>query len=135
MSAVRIDVGSQAHASVAASREAVRAVVRDGSRLLLLRAASDGEIAVVTLERRAGLLQSAEVFAMDSRYYLCSVAEQSREPRLESYEEALGLRADWVEIERAITVNEAIVARGGQAPWVSRELEVLRLLADATNVR
>jgi 8-oxo-dGTP pyrophosphatase MutT (NUDIX family) len=68
-----------------------------------------------------------EVFKLISRYYLCQVQAGEGELRLEAYEQELGYRPRWVEVEQAIQTNRGLLASGSaDVPgWVGRETYVL----------
>lgn len=93
-----------------------------GSDLLAM-----GELLVSVVERRAAR-EAPAVFQMRSRYYQVAVGTTHRTQRLEEYEAALGLRPVWVSPAAAIAANESALAGPDPAPWVDRELRVLRWL-------
>jgi 8-oxo-dGTP diphosphatase len=73
-----------------------------------------------------------EVFKMISRYYLCQVAEDLMEPRLDDYEQGLGYCPKWVDIGEAIRANRRLSNLLDEtAPgWIVRETYVLNLVKD-----
>lgn len=143
-------------------REAVRGIIFDGRKLLMLHSpvvgdykfpgggVDDGETIEETLVREvreecgARVIQIAEefgkiieyaipveldydLFKMASYYYVCHVEPELEEQHLEMYEEDLGMRPVWVDIDEAIRNNRSIVDRkdGAPARWVRRETAVL----------
>lgn len=85
----------------------------------------DGPV-IVVLERRADVGDPTLMFAMESRYYRCTVGDASAAPRLSHVEADVGLAATWVSPEEACAANEHV--QGEPHPWVGRELAVLRWL-------
>lgn len=89
--------------------------------------AMDGPVLVVT-ERRADLVDADLRFAMESRYYRCTIGEQLAEPGLSDSEQAVGLASEWVPLDEATAANERATHADRPLPWVERELAVLRAL-------
>lgn len=73
-----------------------------------------------------------DVFMMTSYYYYVQIGSQFGEQRLDGYEQDLGFRPVWVDIDRAIENNRAVYAenRPGRPKWIPRDLYVLGLLRD-----
>ena len=70
-----------------------------------------------------------DVFRMVSRYVVCAVADGFGEKRLDDYERDLELRPVWVDIDKAIATNEAVLRAGTAIPrWLGRETLALRLV-------
>jgi 8-oxo-dGTP diphosphatase len=87
-----------------------------------------GELDFVVVESRPATDRPGAVFRMESRYYRCEVGEAERSPRLEEYEQSLGLTQDWVTPQEAIDEATRVIAGGTAPAWAVREREVLRLL-------
>ena len=71
--------------------------------------------------------QSYDVFKMTSYYYLCQISGGLDKQNLDQYEEDLGFRPVWVDIETAIETNRSIISREfPRVPrWTPRDLYVL----------
>jgi len=73
-----------------------------------------------------------DVFTMRSFYFLVTVGDERLEQRLEAYESRLGFTPRWVDIDEAISLNEATMA-GGSATitrWVARDTWALRRISE-----
>jgi hypothetical protein len=51
--------------------------------------------------------------------------------RLDSYEQELALEASWVGTDKAIAINQRVLAGGSARTWVTRETRVLLALRNA----
>jgi 8-oxo-dGTP pyrophosphatase MutT (NUDIX family) len=71
-----------------------------------------------------------DVFKMTSSYYICKIGREFVEQQLDHYEKALGFVPCWIDIEKAITTNRALLREGciNQPRWVKRETTVLEHL-------
>ncbi|WP_426350569.1 NUDIX hydrolase [Alloiococcus sp. CFN-8] len=69
-------------------------------------------------------------FQMYSNYYLCSLSEEKGVQNLEEYEKKLGYKPYWIDIDKALEINEKLLAEGNKerSPWIERETRVLRFL-------
>jgi hypothetical protein len=65
------------------------------------------------------------IFEHNSYYYLCSVEDGLSETALDEYEREYGYKLTVASVDDAISANAALCDRA-QAPWVRRELYVLR---------
>ncbi len=74
-----------------------------------------------------------DVFKMISYYYVCDVAPTLKEQALDEYEEDLGFKPVWIDIDSAIEANRAVIKeKADNAPrWTQRELFVLELLKNS----
>lgn len=144
------------------AREAVKGIIRQGSKLLMIHCANGGgykfpgggvdagEADEQTLAREireecgARLLQvdgefgqvveykrpfelEQDVFKMISRYYLCQVEDGVGELRMDTYEQELGFRPVWVDIDDALGTNRKLLrSRHADVPtWINRETFIL----------
>jgi 8-oxo-dGTP diphosphatase len=73
-----------------------------------------------------------DVFQMTSYYYLVEVGPQFGAQRLDDYEQDLGFRPVWVDIDQAVANNRAVYAenRPGRPKWIPRDLYVLSFLRE-----
>jgi 8-oxo-dGTP pyrophosphatase MutT (NUDIX family) len=71
-----------------------------------------------------------DVFKMASRYYLCDIDPVLRDQILDDYEEKLGFKPVWIDIDSAIEANKKLIEseRHDIPGWTRRELFVLELL-------
>lgn len=85
-----------------------------------------------TIEYDIPIERAYEVFKMISYYYICEVDPILEEQLLDEYEEELGFKPVWIDIESAIKANKAIIdTKTNDAPrWTRRELFVLELLKE-----
>jgi 8-oxo-dGTP pyrophosphatase MutT (NUDIX family) len=67
------------------------------------------------------------LFKMTSYYFLCQIEPKIGNQQLDKYEEALGFRPLWVDIDTAIARNALLLKENpaGAPKWTSRELYVL----------
>lgn len=70
-------------------------------------------------------------FCMTSYYYLCEVDPVLGAQRLDIYEARLGFIPEWVNIDKAIENNQALLTSGTKIErWVERETRVLEIVRD-----
>ncbi|MBN2858582.1 MAG: NUDIX domain-containing protein [Candidatus Delongbacteria bacterium] len=67
-----------------------------------------------------------DLFKMTSYYYICSVSEMKSRQKLEGYEYELGFKAEWVDIDKALKVNEELLNNEKAPRWSKRETYVLK---------
>lgn len=148
-------------------REAVRGIIINGKKLLMIHSAKDGDYkfpgggvelgetyeetlirevkeesgATVTkilkefgkvLEYDKPIEQEFEVFKMTSYYYECRINTLLGEQSLDQYEEDLGFKPIWVDIDDAITNNKSIInSSQKEIPrWTPRETYILELIKE-----
>jgi ADP-ribose pyrophosphatase YjhB (NUDIX family) len=71
-----------------------------------------------------------ELYRMTSYYYICSVLDDKIEQKLDAYEHDLGFTAEWVDIDKAISVNENLLKTANAPRWTKRETYVLKFVRD-----
>lgn len=81
-------------------------------------------------EIRNSGIEKNQAFEMDSYYYICSVEDEINQTNLDTYEMEYGYQLKIVNINEAINQNENCLNQIDQAPWVYRELIVLRDLRE-----
>lgn len=69
-----------------------------------------------------------DVFKMTSYYYLCKVKENFSDQNLDPYEEKLGFKPVWIDVETAIENNKSIINSCSQekARWIIRDTLILK---------
>lgn len=81
------------------------------------------------IEYNKALDDGYDVFKMTSRYYICHIDRDGGfgEQRLDDYEEALGFRPVWIDVNAAIQTNRAVLnSPHRKAPrWTARDTFVL----------
>jgi len=82
----------------------------------------------ITVEYGRALEPDVDVFKMTSHYYLCEIGSDFGPQQLEEYEENLGFKPVWVNIEDAIMENNKIAMRSEKPAWLNREIKVLEYL-------
>ena len=79
-------------------------------------------------ERRKGI--TADITEMVSHYFFCELTETAQiQQELDPYEKEYEYAPVWLTLEEAIQKNTAALGQT-EVPWVTRDLEVLRLLRD-----
>jgi len=71
-----------------------------------------------------------ELCRMTSYYYICSVSDDKMEQKLDAYEHDLGFTAEWIDMDKAISVNENLLKTGNAPRWTKRETYVLKFVRD-----
>lgn len=82
-----------------------------------------------TMEYARDFLGEYDIFAQESKYYLCDCYEEVHETKLDDYEMDYGYRACWVRLEDAIQQNESIPTND-RIPWKERDTFVLKYLLE-----
>jgi 8-oxo-dGTP pyrophosphatase MutT (NUDIX family) len=78
----------------------------------------------MTREIRADAIGGG-IFEQNSYYYLCETEETVSGINLDAYEEEYGYNLKFVTVDEAISINACLLDHV-DAPWVNRELSVLR---------
>jgi 8-oxo-dGTP diphosphatase len=81
-------------------------------------------------EIRNSIIENDQAFEMDSYYYICSVESEIKKTNLDTYEMEYGYQLKIVSIDEAINQNENCLNQMDKAPWIYRELIVLRDLKE-----
>ena len=93
-----------------------------------------GELGKV-LEYAIDLKKDYETFKMTSYYYFCEINGDLGAQNLDDYEEELGFRPEWVDVETALETNKRVLAESNPAPrWMGREIFVLEVLRRKKNI-
>ena len=74
--------------------------------------------------------KNADVFKMDSFYYLCEADPVFGKQSLDPYEEKLGFIPVWTDIDKAVSANRTLIKSNKFPRWTPREifaLEYIRL--------
>lgn len=69
-----------------------------------------------------------EVFKMTSHYYQCEVQDGFGVQKLDGYEQELGFKPVWIEIDKVIKVNKALLHFEKMPKWLKREIFVLEYI-------
>ena len=86
--------------------------------------------AVLTVIESRNAREPGLVFQSHSTYHVCTVDGPVHPVNLDDYEQELGFRPTWVDLDSAISTNEQVLAAGTAQTWVHRETQVLRWLRD-----
>lgn len=72
-----------------------------------------------------------ELFTIRSSYHLVTVSAERLEQKLDVYESELGFTPRWVDIDEAIKLNEATMAKGNaqMTRWITRDTWALKQVA------
>jgi 8-oxo-dGTP pyrophosphatase MutT (NUDIX family) len=88
------------------------------------------EIGVV-IEYNIAMESDYEVFKMTSHYYACNVGASFGTQRLDDYEQELGFKPVWIDIDQAIQFNTALLSSNKMPEWLKREIFVLKYIKQA----
>lgn len=69
-----------------------------------------------------------DVFKMTSHYYLCMVEDNFGIQKLDDYEQELGFKPVWIDVENAIVENKALLNSDKIPEWLRREIFVLEYI-------
>jgi 8-oxo-dGTP pyrophosphatase MutT (NUDIX family) len=69
-----------------------------------------------------------DVFKMTSYYYLCDVEDGLGTQKLDDYEQELGFKPVWIDIDQAILLNNALLGSEKSPEWLRREIFVLQYI-------
>jgi 8-oxo-dGTP pyrophosphatase MutT (NUDIX family) len=69
-----------------------------------------------------------DVFKMTSHYYYCDVEDGLGVQQLDDYEEELGFEPVWIDIDRAIRCNKALIGSDRMPEWLRREIFILEYI-------
>jgi 8-oxo-dGTP pyrophosphatase MutT (NUDIX family) len=98
---------------------------------LMIQSSSISPYGLVTDIRRS-LFEKDLIFEMNSYYYLAEMDDTRKgETKLDTYEMEYGYQLVWVSIDEAILKNDIAFEKFNvEAPWVERELKVLKMLKE-----
>jgi len=80
------------------------------------------------IEYNVALEREYETFKMTSHYYQCEVQDGSGIQKLDDYEQALGFKPVWIEIDKAIQLNQAMLDSDKTPEWLRREIFILEYI-------
>jgi len=69
-----------------------------------------------------------DVFKMMSHYYQCDVKDNFGMQTLDDYEQELGFKPAWIDIDRAIELNKVLLRSDNAPKWLKREIFVLEYI-------
>ena len=87
-----------------------------------------GEEIGAVIEYNLALESDYAAFKMTSHYYRCDVKDGSGTQMLDTYEQQLGFKPVWMDIDQAIRLNEALLHSDHCPEWLRREIFVLQYL-------
>ena len=85
------------------------------------------EIGVV-IEYDFAVESELDTFKMTSHYYQCEVQDGFGIQKLDEYEQELGFKPIWIEIDKAIQFNKALLDSDKTPEWLQREIFVLEYI-------
>lgn len=85
------------------------------------------EIGVV-VEYNLPVEKDYDAFKMTSHYYRCDVADKIGAQKLDDYEQELGFKPVWINIDESIRLNKAFVHSNKTIEWLQREIFVLEYI-------
>ncbi len=80
------------------------------------------------IEYNVPMEDNYDVFKMISHYYQCEVKDEVGTQKLDEYEQNLGFKPIWIEIDDAIRFNKALLRSEKNIEWLKREIFVLEYL-------
>ena len=87
-----------------------------------------------TIEYANAFDDDFDTYKQVSYYYFCEINGEIGNLDLDDYEEELGFRPVWVDIETALETNKRVLAESNPAPrWTEREIFVLKMLFQRAN--
>lgn len=66
-----------------------------------------------------------DVFKMVSFYYICEIDPNFGDQSLDQYEKDLGFKPIWIDIDKAISINQMLIDSNNFPQWTPRETFVL----------
>jgi 8-oxo-dGTP pyrophosphatase MutT (NUDIX family) len=69
-----------------------------------------------------------DVFKMMSHYYRCEVKDDFGTQNLDEYEQELGFKPSWIDIDQAIQLNKALLHSEKIPEWLRREIFILEYI-------
>jgi 8-oxo-dGTP pyrophosphatase MutT (NUDIX family) len=69
-----------------------------------------------------------DLFKMTSHYYFCDVEGEFEAQKLEDYEQDLGFKPVWIDIDQAIQLNKALLHSDQPPRWLRREIFALEYI-------
>ncbi|MCP4141715.1 MAG: NUDIX domain-containing protein [Chloroflexi bacterium] len=79
-----------------------------------------------TIEYAHAIEDKFDTYRQNSYYYFCEINGNLGNLNLEDYEEDLGFRPEWIDVETALEANKNILDKSTPAPrWTKREVFVL----------
>ena len=79
----------------------------------------------VSIEYDTPIESDYDVFKMTSYYYHCDVEDGFGAQKLDGYEQELGFRPVWINIDEAIRLNKALLSSDKTPEWLRREIFIL----------
>ena len=89
-----------------------------------------GEEICRTVEYDLPMEQEYDVFKMISYYYHCEVQDGFGPQKLDDYEVDLGFMPVWIDLEKAIEINNFLLNSSDPPRWLGREVLVLEYIRD-----
>jgi 8-oxo-dGTP pyrophosphatase MutT (NUDIX family) len=71
-----------------------------------------------------------DVFKMTSHYYRCEVEDGFGPQKLDRYEQELGFKPVWINIDHVIQLNQALLQSGKVPQWLRREIFILEYIRE-----
>jgi 8-oxo-dGTP pyrophosphatase MutT (NUDIX family) len=69
-----------------------------------------------------------DVFKMTSHYYQCEIQDGFGAQKLDGYEQDLGFKPVWIDVEDAIRLNKDLLPTDKSPRWLKREIFILEYL-------
>lgn len=85
------------------------------------------DVVCIANERKEDMYEPGSYINLVSRYYVCQVNSTVVEQKLDEYEKGLGFKAQWIEIDDAIRMNEIFrVTLHKDDFWRLKTIEILK---------
>jgi 8-oxo-dGTP pyrophosphatase MutT (NUDIX family) len=80
------------------------------------------------IEYNVAMESDYDAFKMTSHYYLCAVGDDFGSQTLDDYEQELGFKPAWIDIDRVIVLNKALLCSEKPPEWLRREIFILEYI-------
>jgi 8-oxo-dGTP pyrophosphatase MutT (NUDIX family) len=117
-------------------RAAVRGVIESHAQALRREIQEECGMAVAHIGSEIGAVieydipaeKDFDIFKMTSHYYECAVQDGFGTQQLDKYEQELGFKPVWIEVDEAIQQNKALRESETIPDWLRREIFVLEYI-------
>lgn len=113
---------------VVAGESHMQALIREVQEECGMSVISIGSEIGAVIEYNVALEDDYDVFQMTSHYYRCEVADVSGRQTLDAYEQELGFKPVWIDIDDAIRQNKELLDADQPPEWLRREIFILEYI-------
>ena len=106
----------------------VQALIREVQEECGMSVLQVGSEIGAVIEYDVPLENDYEVFKMTSHYYQCEVQDWFGTQKLDGYEQDLGFKPVWIDIDDSIQLNKDLLHMNKSPRWLKREIFVLEYI-------